>query len=566
MPWTLYRFILLDMTKLLVLSSLVLTVVISLAVAVKPLSEGLLSAEMLLRFSLFSAPMILRFSLPFSAAFAAAVTFSRMSNDNEILACASCGLSYRLVILPVLAMGLVLSLTMFWLSNTVVPTFYGQAQRLATRDFLSLMVNKVRQQEAVRIGDRWWVYADAADDSLPPPADLDTELSPSKMIVLRGVAVGKTGPDGDLMNESTADRAVLLLFNDEEETWVTLRLQNVQAVGVERLAGATEQADVTRQRLPNPFRDRVDFKTLSELRELGRDPSVFRKVRDFRRTFVSQLAEESLLRKVERELSAGRVTLRSGDRLFHLHAPSIERDGSQLVLTATADGPVNVSVDRIEPEEAGQPPRVTFVREMTAGRAVLQLSDDDTTVGLGDSDNAMAEEPRLSILLSAVRISGEDGTTSNEVKEVVLGPARHRDIIRQPLSKMAITELVQHPLVKEEKLPNAAAAVERVRSATIAVVRDIVAQYHLRAAHAGTCALALLASVLIAIRERGGLPLAVFFKSFAMTAGTLVLVLCGKTLITSAKFPIYIGVTVCWVGILAMSAYLLLIYLRIQRN
>ena len=138
MPWTLYRYILKDLLKLLVISSLVLVLVISVAAAIKPLSGGLLGPGTMVKYVLYLAPTMLGFILPFSGAFASTLVFSRMANDNELLVCRAGGISYGMILLPVVFLGLVLTLTLFFLSNWVVPSFYRSAAFMLEKDIMSL--------------------------------------------------------------------------------------------------------------------------------------------------------------------------------------------------------------------------------------------------------------------------------------------------------------------------------------------------------------------------------------------------------------------------------------------
>ena len=115
MPWTLYRYILKDLLKLLVFTTVVLTVVISFAASIKPMSEGLLSPGSMFRFIIYTVPTMVQFAVPFAGTFAGTMVFNRMVNDNEILACAAGGISYRALLVPVISLAGVLA------SGPVVP-------------------------------------------------------------------------------------------------------------------------------------------------------------------------------------------------------------------------------------------------------------------------------------------------------------------------------------------------------------------------------------------------------------------------------------------------------------
>src|SRR4051794_40448386 len=115
MPWTLYRYILRELLRVLALSGTVLVVLVGFAVAIKPLSDGMLGPWSLVKFVAFTIPTVVGFVLPFAAAFSGTMVFSRMAADNEIIACRASGMSYPTMMLPVFALGLVLTLSLFFL-------------------------------------------------------------------------------------------------------------------------------------------------------------------------------------------------------------------------------------------------------------------------------------------------------------------------------------------------------------------------------------------------------------------------------------------------------------------
>lgn len=66
MPWTLYRYILRELLKVLVLTTTVLVVVLSFGAAVGPMADGLLGPVTLVKFVLYTMPTVLGFALPFA--------------------------------------------------------------------------------------------------------------------------------------------------------------------------------------------------------------------------------------------------------------------------------------------------------------------------------------------------------------------------------------------------------------------------------------------------------------------------------------------------------------------
>mgnify|MGYP002626823928 CR=1 FL=1 len=87
MPFTLYRYMLWELLRLMAIATVVLIQVMSIAASIKPLSEGIFDGPTYIRFVFYMMPSMLEFALPFAGAFAATLLYCRMTNDNEILAC-----------------------------------------------------------------------------------------------------------------------------------------------------------------------------------------------------------------------------------------------------------------------------------------------------------------------------------------------------------------------------------------------------------------------------------------------------------------------------------------------
>jgi lipopolysaccharide export system permease protein len=70
---------------------------------------------------LYSLPAILALAVPFGALLGALMAVGRFSSDNELLAMRACGLPLRRVLMPLLAMGLLLSLVSFAFNDYFLP-------------------------------------------------------------------------------------------------------------------------------------------------------------------------------------------------------------------------------------------------------------------------------------------------------------------------------------------------------------------------------------------------------------------------------------------------------------
>ena len=116
------RYIIGDLLRLVVLTAAVLVTVIAFGATIKPLAhDRLLSAGQTMKYIVLAIVPMLQFALPFAAGFAGTLSLHRMTTDNEILAAAIGGVSYRRVLAPVVFIGLALTLIMLMLTQWIVP-------------------------------------------------------------------------------------------------------------------------------------------------------------------------------------------------------------------------------------------------------------------------------------------------------------------------------------------------------------------------------------------------------------------------------------------------------------
>lgn len=103
----------------------VLSVVLVLGNIFKELLDLLINRDVPLRyvllFMLYVLPFSLTFTVPWGFLTAVLLVFGRMSADNEMIALRACGVSLLRVCLPVLAVGILLSLFTLWINTSVAP-------------------------------------------------------------------------------------------------------------------------------------------------------------------------------------------------------------------------------------------------------------------------------------------------------------------------------------------------------------------------------------------------------------------------------------------------------------
>jgi lipopolysaccharide export system permease protein len=77
---------------------------------------------------IYNIPILLAFTLPIAALATIILTFGRLSSDNEIVALRASGISLARILMPLVVIGVVLSLFLWILNDRIIPHAY-QAQR-----------------------------------------------------------------------------------------------------------------------------------------------------------------------------------------------------------------------------------------------------------------------------------------------------------------------------------------------------------------------------------------------------------------------------------------------------
>ena len=104
MPWLLWRYILVELLRTILFTTVVLVAVIAFGATIKPLADdNLLTIGQTIKYQLLVTVPMLQFALPFAAGFGATLVLHRLAIDNEIQAMAVSGLSYPRILASVAA-------------------------------------------------------------------------------------------------------------------------------------------------------------------------------------------------------------------------------------------------------------------------------------------------------------------------------------------------------------------------------------------------------------------------------------------------------------------------------
>lgn len=569
MPLTLYRYMFKELARLLVMVTVALVVVMAVAMAIKPVSEGALAPSAVMRLFIYLMPGMLTYALPVAAAFSATMVYFRMAGDNEITACAVSGISYRSLLLPAAVMGLTLTLGMSVLAYYVIPFFWQKAEELGQRGVAKIIVDQLNSGSVFRPpGTDFIVYADgAAIQDIQPQPDADpTKPQLFQWIKLDKPAVAKSEPrTGQIEAEYTGNEARFLLYRHAftKKTYVVVELADATINDPKtNLTINVEKQVLGPHEIVLPFEQKPQFMSLGRLKQVRDHPEENMKVMEHSGELRRMLAELEALRRVREVIETGDQAHPlvlygpQGERCT-ITAPAVAIQGDQAVLTATPNRPVQVRVTR-ESNSA-------LLRWMRADSAIIEAEQ-----------RANSEEPRLTLELKNVTVNAPELPTPTQMA------SSHLKLLRMPESVTAHLDaliaqrnavrpdqsaeqaLIQHALGEADESVQKGAL--RLKHVIDSLRREIYAAINERAAMAVCTMMVMLLGAVMSMHLRNQVALAIFFWCFVPAIVAIVAINGGKNVITSHDFHYAVGIAATWAGVVGLAGLIAFVYSRLSRN
>lgn len=576
-PKTLWRATFADLAKLVLLSSSVLVVIVSVALAVKPLSDGYLSAWDAVRFIAFLIPPGLAYALPFGAGFAATLVYHRIAADREAIAAYAGGISHRALLAPAMVVGLLLLGVMVLLTQEVIPRFLQSAQRIVAFNAARYIKAEIDKGQSVGF-DQIQIFADACLPMKPPPGSGATDV-----LRLDRFAAVELGRDNSPVTEITAARAFLWLFPPVEvegggpsqtSSRIVMRLENVVAVQQgQGLVGFRDKVDLS-WTVPNTFRDSPKYLPGSELARLRENPTRMNWMEQRRRGLALAIAQVQVLETAAYTLNTGgSVTLAdaSGEPVL-LSGARARREGTVLRLSPSPESPITLRLNR-EAGDASDPSR----------RVALLI-----TAPSGDLEVAANQDPRSPKLATRVTLANVtarrgDGAAvdlpSAQLSAFDAPDLTFRDDPSARFLAASIDELLEETKVQAIPVdtrggeadraigakpePLVARARHEVARKLDDLEKDILSKTHERWSMSASAFVMVITGAIAALRFLHRRILGVYLWTFVPALATLTTIGGGSPMVGTFGAP---GLILMWSGVVALILYTFVMYRGLAKH
>jgi len=152
----------------------------------------------------YSLPSIIAMAAPFASLMGILMTVGRLSSDNEVLVILASGLSYRMIFIPVLVVGIFISLISFVTNDVLLPLGTIQFSKLYRRILVSTPALELQANSVKRFRDTVIVTGPVTGRSIGNLFILDRTSDGERRVIMASDAelkdAGREGLSLDLSN------------------------------------------------------------------------------------------------------------------------------------------------------------------------------------------------------------------------------------------------------------------------------------------------------------------------------------------------------------------------------
>ena len=151
----------------------------------------------------YAMPQIIAMSAPFASLMGTLITVGRLTSDNEVLIMLSAGLSYRMIFLPALVLGIIISVVSFFTNDVLLPAGTIQFSRLYRRILISTPALELEANSVKRFRDTTIVTGPVGGTAITNVIILDRTSDGERRVIMARDAELKDGGNEGLSLDLT---------------------------------------------------------------------------------------------------------------------------------------------------------------------------------------------------------------------------------------------------------------------------------------------------------------------------------------------------------------------------
>ncbi|HEV8605991.1 MAG TPA: LptF/LptG family permease [Tepidisphaeraceae bacterium] len=306
MSKTLFWYVMRDLLKVFLMTSVVLAGIMSFGGLLKPLMQYGLSGGQVAQMLMYFMPATQTWSLPIAALFATTVVYGRLAADNELTACRAHGISYLTMALPAFWLGITLACVSFACLSFIVPRFTLRAEKVAFQSLADVVQKNILRSHQLKL-EGFVIYAEDAE-ILPPqaawPGDEVIRLT-GPMFCTYETRVDREERTRLSVPEEfyTARSATVVIHQAEDHVEFTAYLEDGMTFprkfeGAPAEIGGLGTGQFRSMQLHSPIKENTKFMDLHQLRRYFQNPAETREIRELYRSITQQEQETTYLNSI----------------------------------------------------------------------------------------------------------------------------------------------------------------------------------------------------------------------------------------------------------------------------
>lgn len=540
MPLRLYLYMLMDMLRVIAITTGVLVAVIAFGAVIKPLAgESILTAGQAVKYVFFAMVPMLQYALPFAAGFGSTLSMHRMVNDNEILAMAVSGMPYRSILTPVIAMGVALTIIMIILTQSVIPKFYGLMANTLAGDVTQMIAHSVERGVPFEF-EGMQIFAEQVKINEDPP-----DTGADERIVLRKMIAAQLDPMGRSLTDVTAATAIIDIYR--RPGVILLNLVMDDAVSWDgttgELRGFPRLEPTHAIPIFSPEQGEPGAMSRSELLHVRDNPQAYPQVERIRIKMADLLEDQSISMSLNNMATAhGFIELAQPGPMGRSYSIEADRvtngifsnsDATPIVVIESAHGVLSRSF---------LPKSIRLVSQPAAGLYGKQFNLEMVDLQVKDLPEGQRANRRDRIIVPNLAVP--------EIDHVDLESLSLDEIVA-----LAVVAPVSSSMNRE---------LNHLDSKVSGLRRQVTSRLNRRYSLSTTALLLLLLGPILAMQLRNSQPLVVYMWAFLPALLDLVLISSGSSMIRAGS--VLLGLTLLWSGNGFLLLFIFMGYARLARH
>ena len=568
---TLNGYLLKDLLKVMMLTLVALTLLMSVLAIIRPLRKLGLAGEQLLEVFIYTIPVMLSLTLPIATLFAGTLVYGRFSQDNELLAARASGISTLSLLRPALGLGIVVTIISLVLINVVAPRL-SSLSGLVQNNIRQIFFHRIQSRgyaDFNRGNDTHVIHADAVDPDANALYGVVYVVQSRKSTSKKKPADPNSPTTANAKKATSSEPGVAMVWakwaslefsrdpNGEDEILIRAEDPTMLAGGgvLGQPVGGSKFVEFVMP-MENPIKEKTSWYSWTDLVETIKNPQQHVTIRRYMAKVRQSLSAGMLGTEIVANINEGVSydKLIQGDEQFKIEAQWAEAGKSGASLASAKPG-----------EPAG---RLVTVMVRRDNKTVEIVTARDGQITLAWS--RMTATPLISIrLVNDVKVSylgGPGGRRVNRPSEWTRGEIPVPASILTKANSISLTDVYEDPrkITSDKK---AIQTIERLRDEKIPKLKsDLMAELHVRLAYGASCFLMVAMGAALGLVFRGGQFISAFALSAVPAAAVIIMLLMGKELVRNPANDDTFGLACIWGGIVLLSVANLVIYARLSRR